>query len=178
MFSDSGFDLDSQNIPKVGKFSTPPHTGIPPSGLNPRGVGLWCIDLQTQKCWFPKGPFFADQIKAIAITFDNKFLFSSYGVILRQFSVQNHSLVKAYILRGYISSIAITPDNKHVFIGSHKGTLVQMCIETQEVIKDYGRLHCAPICSMVVTGGSEFLVTTDDHGRTNKICVESGGIVV
>jgi hypothetical protein len=67
-------------------------------------------------------------------------------------------MVKDYgpIFKCGIDSITTTPDKKWLFAASTKEDLKQICIESQEVVHDYGRIHDEPIACLGTTRDSKW----------------------
>ena len=60
-----------------------------------------------------------------------------------QLCEQDITLVKdfGFIKKG-IHCFAVTPNWKYFFIGGEQGYLCQFSVESQELVKDYGHIHC------------------------------------
>ncbi len=70
-----------------------------------------------------------------------------------------------------------TLDNKYAFVGLVGSSLVQICIDSQTIIKDYGEIHGDIIRSMAVTTDSNVLITYGDDMRVKKFSIESQEVV-
>jgi hypothetical protein len=73
--------------------------------------------------------------------------------------------------------VITTPDNKYAFVGLVGGSRVQICIDSQTIIKDYGEIHADIIRSMAVTTESNFMIICGDNMRVKKISIESQEVV-
>jgi len=97
-------------------------------------------------------------LRSITTSPDNVYLFVACHLILKQYRINDHELVKKYSFDELITSVVTTFDNKYVFVGMYEN-LHQICIESQKVIKDYGAVHYHKIHLMVVTRDNKFLIT-------------------
>ena len=78
------------------------------------------------------------------------------------------------VFAGYgVYSMATTHDNKWLFAGSTKGHLVQICLESQEVVHDYGIIHGDSIECLQTTRDSKWLLTGSHDGRVQRISIEN-----
>jgi hypothetical protein len=107
----------------------------------------------------------------MAATFDSKYLFVGSCQDLIQYRIDDHELVKEYPLEALIFSVVTTYDNRHVFAGQESGSVHQICIETQKVIKCYPGIDDTTIYSMTVTRDSEWLITCNASGKGRKISI-------
>jgi hypothetical protein len=82
--------------------------------------------------------------------------------------VGNHQLVKKYTFNGSISALVTTFDNNYVFVSISDGSLQQICIDSQRIIKDFGGIGGIKINSMAVTRDNKFLITGDYAGSLLK----------
>jgi hypothetical protein len=58
-----------------------------------------------------------------------------------------------------IKSMVTTPDSKYLFAASVRGQLKQICVESQEVVHDYGKIHSSQIYCLQKTRDSKYLIT-------------------
>jgi WD40 repeat protein len=72
-----------------------------------------------------------------------------------------------------IKSIITTPDKRFLFAGSYEGHLKQICLESQEVVHDYGKIHNDVICCLETTRDSKWLVTASNDAHVKRFSVES-----
>ena len=88
-------------------------------------------------------------IRSMAITADDRYLFTGdlYGNV-EQFRMSDGRKIIQYpnlFQRGGISSMVTSPDKKYLFVGESGGdgcgSLKQICIESQQVVHDYGIIH-------------------------------------
>jgi hypothetical protein len=112
-------------------------------------------------------------IKSMAITADDRYLFTSdsWNGTVKQFRVSDGRMIKdhgqlfhdgirkKFISPGGIKSMVTTPDSKYLFAASVRGQLKQMCIESQEVVHDYGKIHGSHISCLQTTRDSKYLIT-------------------
>jgi WD40 repeat protein len=110
-------------------------------------------------------------ISQMATTCDNKYLFLKCGKQLRQYQIDGYEIVKEYQFNKWIKSMVTTFDNKRIFVGLNGGSLHQICIDSQRVIKDYGNVHTHDITSMAVTRDNNFLITGGLDKRVKKISI-------
>jgi hypothetical protein len=85
--------------------------------------------------------------------------------------IDDHELVTEYPLEALVFSLVTTYHNRHVFTGQESGTVHQICIETQEVIKCYPGIDDTTIYSMAVTRDNEWLITCNASGKGRKISI-------
>jgi hypothetical protein len=64
----------------------------------------------------------------------------------------------------HIQSVITTFDRKHAFAGLTDGSLHQICIDSQKVIKNYGKVHETWIISIAVSRDNSFLITGGRDG--------------
>jgi hypothetical protein len=62
-------------------------------------------------------------------------------------------------------------------VGLVGSSLLQICNDSQTIIKDYAEIHADIIRSMAVTRGSNFLITCEDDMHVKKISIESQEVV-
>jgi hypothetical protein len=55
--------------------------------------------------------------------------------------------------------IVTTPDNKWLFAADKEGDLKQICLKSQEVVKNYGQIHGRAIACLETTRDSKWLIT-------------------
>jgi hypothetical protein len=91
--------------------------------------------------------------------------------------VDDHELIKDYVFSEHISSLVTTLDSKHAFVGLSDGSLQQICIDSQVVIKEYGEFSLDPINSMAVTRDNNFLIAGHTSGAVSKISIPSQQLV-
>jgi WD40 repeat protein len=113
----------------------------------------------------------------MATTSDSQYLFVSCQKNLKQFRVADYELVKEYTFKSRIGSVVTTFDRKHAFVGISNGSLHQICIDSQKVIKNYGKIHSDPIISMAVSRDNNFLVTGGEDKRVTKISIPNQIVV-
>ena len=77
----------------------------------------------------------------MAMTFDNKYLFLGCTGELRQYRLDDHTLAKSYPFDQRILSVITTYDNRHAFIGLEYGEIYEISIDSDSIIKNYGRVH-------------------------------------
>jgi WD40 repeat protein len=77
------------------------------------------------------------------------------------------SFVPVKIYQGFpedIYSFACTSDSNTLFAGHYKGYLTEICVESQEVSKSYGKIHFDSIVSMEIDPKDKMLWTSGyDH---------------
>jgi WD40 repeat protein len=73
--------------------------------------------------------------------------------------------------------VVTTFDGKHAFVGLFDGTLYQICIDSQKVIKNYGKIHDTAINSMAVSRDNKFLITGGFDQRILKISIPNQKVV-
>jgi hypothetical protein len=131
------------------------------------------ICLRSQKVSHDYGKITDDGIYFIATTSDNNYTFVACGSLLKQYSVSSHKLIHSYPFDTSISSIITTLDSKHAFVGLTDGSLLQIYIFTQKVIKEYGIEDSGGdfILAMAVTKDSKFLVIGYYTGTMKKISI-------
>jgi hypothetical protein len=85
----------------------------------------------------------------MAITADDRYLFTSdyNNGDVKQFRVSDGRMIKDYgpLFGLGIGSMITTPDNKYLFAGSDR-YLKQVCLESKQVVHDYGQIHVREIC--------------------------------
>jgi DNA-binding beta-propeller fold protein YncE len=108
---------------------------------------------------------------------DNQYVFVSGTWELEQWHIKTHTRVKKYIFNSQNKSVATTFDNKHVFVGLQDGSLWQICVKGQTVIRDYGKILEFGITSIAVTRDGQFLVVAGHGAYLAKISIGRGEIV-
>jgi hypothetical protein len=74
---------------------------------------------------------------------------------------------------GPIQCLLVTTDSKSLFIGGKQGSLVQISIETNALLKNYGKIYDSEIVSMQVTANSHYLLAVpDEDTEIKKISVQ------
>jgi hypothetical protein len=111
------------------------------------------------------------------MTCDNKYVFVSSDYKLTQSRIDGHKFLKQYAFDDQISLVITTPDNKYAFVGLVVSSLVQICIDSQTIIKNYRKIHADIIRSMAVTTDSNFLITFGDNMPVKKISIKSQEVV-
>jgi WD40 repeat protein len=127
------------------------------------------IDVKKKKVFRDYGKIHK-KIWSIAITSDNKYLFTSCyekNGHVKQFLVSDGQMVKDYgpIFELGIASITTTPDKKYLFAASYAGHLKQISIESREVVQDYGKINDEPIACLETTSDSKWLITGSFDGH-------------
>jgi hypothetical protein len=82
-----------------------------------------------------------------------------------------------YPLGTRIQSVITTFDRKHAFAGLVDGSLRQICIDSQKVIKNYGKVHETCIISIAVSRDNSFLITSGEDQRVLKISITHQKVV-
>jgi hypothetical protein len=83
----------------------------------------------------------------MAISSDDKHLWTGgreKNGNVKQFLVRHGQMIKDYgpiFGATGVLSIITTPDNKHLFAGSTGGHLKHICLDSQELVRDYGKIH-------------------------------------
>ena len=134
------------------------------------------ISLRTQRLIHDYGKP-GNIIYSAATTSDNKYLFVNFCDLVSQYQIDSREVVKDYIFDLDILSIKVTPDSKYLFMGGRGGTLLQLCIDSRKVIKNYGEISDQNIWSMAVTKDSNFLVTGGFDNWEFKIDITSQRVV-
>jgi WD40 repeat protein len=117
-------------------------------------------------------------IWSIAISSDDKYIFTSdqfYNGHVKQFSVRTGKMIKDFGEEFWgegIRSIITTPDGKYLFAAGNHGHLKQICLESQQVVHDYGRIHNESIDCLETTRDSKWLFTGNPEGHLKRISVE------
>ena len=110
-------------------------------------------------------------------TFDGEYLFVACFCALVQFRIDNYELVKTYRFGKDLQTVTATRDCKYVFVGFFDGSLNQICVESQTVTKDYGKIHVDRIMRLQVTRDNKYLITGNEGGEAKIIEIESQKIV-
>jgi hypothetical protein len=104
-------------------------------------------------------------------------VFVDCGQELKQYRVDDHELVKAYLFDSRVYSVITSFDSKHSFAGLEDGSLKQICIDSQTVIKDYGKINNMAITTMALTRYTKFLVSSSYDNRLIKISIPNQKVV-
>jgi hypothetical protein len=72
-----------------------------------------------------------------------------------------------------IASMATTPDSKYLFAGSDTGNLQQICVESQEVVHDYGKIHYDCISNMQTTTDSKYVIIVSLDKHIMRVSIEN-----
>lgn len=130
------------------------------------------------------GKIHEDMIGSISITNckenpkKNKFLFiSSKSGVLKQWNIKNDYNLEnmknfGTIFEKGIASIAVTPNNKLIFVGSRDGCLKMIYIKYKFVVRDYGRIHTKNIHSMEISYDSKSQFTSGYDGGIKHFSIE------
>jgi WD40 repeat protein len=115
----------------------------------------------------------------MAITADDKYLFTSdiHRCDLKQFRVSDGRLVKHYLrlFENGIGSMITTPDS-NFFFASSEGKLKQICLESQEVVHDYGQTHDSGYCILQTTRDSKYLMIGGPGNHVKRISIENRAV--
>jgi WD40 repeat protein len=99
----------------------------------------------------------------LAITADNRYIFTSDSdkADVKQFRISDGCVIKHYerLFHGGIASIITTPDSKYLIAGGGSGDLIQICVESQEVVHEYTKIHIERMNCMQITRDSKYLIT-------------------
>jgi hypothetical protein len=115
----------------------------------------------------------AHGIADFTTTSDGKYLFVACFSALAQFRIDTHELVKTYRFGKDPQTVTTSWDSKYAFVGHVDGSLTQICVESQTVTKDYGKIHSDRILRLAVTRDNNFLVTGNESGEAKIISIES-----
>jgi hypothetical protein len=118
------------------------------------------------KVKFPLLKTIRTRIWCMLLPKDDKFLFiGDAKKSLIQLSTSTFTPVKIY--QGFpedIYSFACTSDSTKLFAGHYKGYLSEICVESQEVSKSYGKIHFDSVVSMEIDPKDKMLYTSGyDH---------------
>jgi WD40 repeat protein len=111
------------------------------------------------------------------MTSDSQYIFVIGMKSLKQYRVDDHKLVKEYPLKRGTRSVITTFDGKHAFVGLFDGSLHQICIDSQKVIKNYGKIQDTAINSMAVSRDNKFLIIGGFDQRILKISIPNQKVV-
>jgi WD40 repeat protein len=134
------------------------------------------IDFKKQKVVKNYGKIHGE-IKAIAITSDDKYLWTSGSEMngkVKQFSVNDGQMIKDHGLifeNDGVRSITSTPDHRWMFAGSREGCMKQISLESQQVVHDYGKIHDDRISYLEPTKDSQWLITCGCYKHVKRISV-------
>ena len=108
----------------------------------------------------------------------SEYVFLGCAQQLKQCRIDDHELVKSYPFQKDIISVITTFDSRHAFVGLTDGSLHQICIDSQTVIKDYGVNDGGDfVISMAVTRDNNFLITGLYTGTIKKISIPNQKVV-
>jgi hypothetical protein len=97
----------------------------------------------------------------------------NFLTFLVQYNINSHQVVKLCDYQEYamsrMESILAAVDSKDLFIGFQNGNLIQMCVNTHTVTKDFGNVHSDGIVSMAQTRDGNWLVVGTFDGWIKKI---------
>ena len=122
-------------------------------------------------------------IGSIAITSDDKFLFTSgeeNNGHIKKFLVIGGQMMKdqgVIFKNGGVWAINVTFDNKYLFAGSEVGNLKQISLEIGTVIHDYGEIHGDSIRCLETSRDSQWLFTGSDDKHVKRISVWNREVV-
>jgi WD40 repeat protein len=99
---------------------------------------------------------------------------------LMQWSVSRGEVIKDYddIMADEIYLMVQTSDKKYLFVSDMSGCLKQINVKTQEVVRDYGKIHRG-IHSIAITSDDKFFFTSgkEDNGHVKKFSVRNGQMI-
>lgn len=107
-----------------------------------------------------------------AMDSNNQYVFIGCIEKLKQYRTDDHELVKEYLFVEDVFSVVTTFDGKYAFAGISDGSVHQICVDSQTVIKDYGQIHHNfSICTMALPRDNNFFITggNDPHVRKTSI---------
>lgn len=82
-----------------------------------------------------------------------------------------------WIDKGGIRSLYATNDGRWLFVGASDGCLLQFCLGTRKMCKDYGRVLDTNIYTMVGSDGYCFLWIADESGLMKVLDIEEQSFV-
>jgi hypothetical protein len=80
---------------------------------------------------------------------------------LKQYRVDDHELVKAYPFNTCVDSVIKTLDSKLAYVHLAMGSLHQICIDSQTVIKDYVEFYNHNYGTLKVTSDKYSLIMSE-----------------
>jgi WD40 repeat protein len=76
-----------------------------------------------------------------------------------------------------VQSIITTPDNRWLFASNtNEGRLKQISLESQDLVRDYGKIHKKEITCLQTTRDSKWLITGSWDMQVKKISVENSQV--
>jgi hypothetical protein len=86
-------------------------------------------------------------------------------------------MIKDYsaLIRHGIWSMITTPDGKYLFAGGDFGKLMQICVESLEVVHDYGQVQDDHISCLQTTRDSKYVITGAGM-RVKRISIEDRAV--
>jgi WD40 repeat protein len=136
------------------------------------------IDLHSQTIFFKHyGPGLPDCIEdsyGMTLSHDNKYLFACYSMSVVQHEINDPFNKKSYNFDRYTQTVITTYDNKWAFVAFIDGSVSQICLDTQKIIKTYSLVHNYYIKTNAGTRDNKYLITASNDKRIRKLSIETG----
>lgn len=88
------------------------------------------------------------------------FYASSNTKVLKKFNIKRKKLVYEYLTfptGGWINKMTISKDDSYLFAGTFEGHLLQVCLKTDTLYRDWGRIHHNWITCMEISPDNQSL---------------------